>query len=54
MNSVENIPSPGFWAGEEVLCWKEGQVPYDLFPTISLVLPSSATSSFKLVVSSQV
>ncbi|XP_060554627.1 beta-secretase 1-like [Ruditapes philippinarum] len=53
LNSEVNPPSLGFWAGEEVLCWKEGQVPYDMFPTISLVLPTNNTASFKLVVSAQ-
>ncbi|XP_045209732.2 beta-secretase 1-like [Mercenaria mercenaria] len=46
-------PNAGFWSGEEVLCWKEGQVPYGVFPTVSLVLPANATASFKLVISPQ-
>lgn len=45
--------SDGFWASEQVLCWDPGNVPYDSFPTVSLVLPVNKTAAFKLIVSSQ-
>ena len=43
-----------FWSGEEVLCWDPGTVPYNSFPTVSIVLPVNKTAAFKLVISSQV
>lgn len=43
----------GFWLGFDYVCWEPGKVPYDKFPTISLVLPVNKTAAFKLVVSSQ-
>lgn len=48
---VSTLPTDGFWSGDEVLCWKAGQVPYNVFPTVSLVLPVNATATFKLVIS---
>lgn len=42
-----------FWSGEEVLCWDPGTVPYNSFPTVSIVLPVNKTAAFKLVISSQ-
>ena len=39
------------WAGEKMLCWPVGEMPWNAFPTLSLHLAISHNTSFQLLVS---
>ncbi|KAL5019692.1 hypothetical protein ScPMuIL_002584 [Solemya velum] len=42
-----------FWASVDVLCWLEGNIPFDIFPVISLTVAMDKNSSFQLNISPQ-
>ncbi|KAL3885749.1 hypothetical protein ACJMK2_025791 [Sinanodonta woodiana] len=46
-------PNATFWTGDEVLCWRRNKVPYNDFPVITLVLPTTNDSMFSLNLSPQ-
>ncbi|XP_052253845.1 beta-secretase 1-like isoform X1 [Dreissena polymorpha] len=51
--TVTELLFPGFWAGLDNLCWREGYTPYHLFPNVSLVLPVNTTAAFGVIVTPQ-
>ncbi|XP_033758974.1 beta-secretase 1-like [Pecten maximus] len=46
-------PGKNFWAGVDHICWDEGTIPYDDFPTITISFPQTKNSSFNLIISPQ-
>ncbi|OWF41934.1 Beta-secretase 1 [Mizuhopecten yessoensis] len=47
------LPRENFWEGVDHICWEEGKIPYNDFPTITISFPRTKNSSFDLVVSPQ-
>ncbi|XP_060067485.1 beta-secretase 1-like [Ylistrum balloti] len=47
------IPGEKFWEGADHICWEEGKIPYNDFPSITISFPQTKNSSFNLVISPQ-
>lgn len=51
---TEQFP-PGFWLGEQLVCWQAGTTPWHIFPVISLYLMSeNRNQSFRISILPQV
>ncbi|ESO89560.1 hypothetical protein LOTGIDRAFT_125352 [Lottia gigantea] len=50
---MERPFSPSFWSGDEVMCWEDAMLPFQVFPTISLSMYHSENSLFKLHIPSE-
>ncbi|XP_062408899.1 beta-secretase 1 [Sardina pilchardus] len=47
-SSTEQFP-PGFWLGDQLVCWQAGTTPWHIFPVISLYLMSeNRNQSFRI------
>lgn len=44
----------GFWTGDIDLCYKDGAIPYDIFPFVALGFAENDQQSFKIIVAPQV
>lgn len=57
-NHVQNSPQApalthGFWTGDIDLCYKDGAIPYDIFPSVGLGFAENDQQSFKIIVAPQ-
>lgn len=44
----------GFWSGDIDLCYKDGAIPYNIFPFVALEFAENDRQSFKIFVAPQV
>lgn len=44
----------GFWTGDIDLCYKDGAIPYNIFPFVALGFAENDQQSFKIIVAPQV